>query len=73
MQYQSGQSHVLWLCCRAQLRQNQPQLIRMLRLNTRFAARLKEALKAFVPDSTDHRSKCNRWRYGLQEDVERSR
>ena len=43
----------------------------MLRLNARFAARLKEALKALVPDSTDHRGKCNRWRYGLQEDAER--
>jgi len=73
MQYQSGQSHVLRLRCGAQLRQNQPQSIRMLRLNARFAARLKEALKALVPDSTDHRGKCNRWRYGLQEDAERPR
>jgi len=50
MQYPSGQRHILWLCCCAQLGKNQPQSIGMLRLNTGLAARLKESLQSLVPD-----------------------
>ena len=39
----------------------------MLRLNSGLAARLKESLQSFVPNSTDHKGECNLSRYGLQE------
>jgi hypothetical protein len=39
----------------------------VLRLYPGRAASLEESLQALVPESADHKSKCNRWRYGLQE------
>ena len=36
------------------------------RLNPGLAAGLEESLQPFVPESTNHKCKCNLWRYELQ-------
>jgi hypothetical protein len=71
VQYQSGQRHVLWLCCCAQLRKDQPQPIGVLRLYPRLATSLEESLQPLVPESTDYERQCNLVGYVFQE-AERS-
>jgi hypothetical protein len=45
---------------------NQPNSIRMCRLDSRTCTTKKQSLEATVLESSDHGAECNPWRYRLQ-------
>ncbi len=67
VEIQTRQVHVTGARCRVQTAEDQPQPVRVFRLNSRLRAGGEEPFESLVPESLDrHADQCNLYRYGLQ-------